>query len=96
MVYEIAQIEVVPGKEADFEAGFTQAKPLFDRAQGCGGARLHRVIEHPGRYILEVIWATREDHTVTFRESEDFQEWRRLVGPFFNKPPEVVHTEIAA
>jgi hypothetical protein len=32
---------------------------------------------------------------VHFRESEDFQAWRQLAGPFFKSPPQVVHTEVA-
>lgn len=95
MVNEIAHIEVIPGKEAEFEAGVTQAIPLFERARGCLGVQLQRVIEYPNRYFLLVKWETLEDHTVGFRESEDFQTWRGLVGPFFHKPPEVVHTQLA-
>lgn len=97
MIYELAQIEVAPGKEADFEAAVAQALPLFHRARGCTGVKLHRTIEHPSRYVLQVQWDTLEDHTVHFRESEDFKVWRGLVGPFFaaGQPPVVVHTAVA-
>ncbi|BCF95053.1 antibiotic biosynthesis monooxygenase family protein [Paraburkholderia largidicola] len=94
MVYEMAQIEVIRGKERDFEAGVSQALALFTRARGCRGVELHRQIEQPDRYILIVQWKTIEDHTVLFRESADFQEWRRLVGSFFVKPPIVEHFEV--
>ncbi|WP_179403191.1 antibiotic biosynthesis monooxygenase family protein [Burkholderia guangdongensis] len=94
MVHEFAMIEVLPGKEADFEAGVRRAVPLFSRAKGFRGVKLHRVIEHPGRYHLEVEWDTLDDHLVHFRQSEDFQEWRRIVGPFFKQPPEVIHTDV--
>jgi hypothetical protein len=33
-----------------------------------------------------------EDHTVHVRGSENFQEWRRLVGAYFASPPVVEHT----
>ncbi|MDE1180496.1 antibiotic biosynthesis monooxygenase family protein [Paraburkholderia sp.] len=95
MVLENAYLEVIPGKEAEFEAGVKQALPLFHRAHGCTGVELQRVVEYPTRYVLVVQWNTVEDHMVRFRESDDFQEWRRLVGPYFQKPPEVVHTELA-
>jgi hypothetical protein len=36
-----------------------------------------------------------ENHMVDFRESEDFQEWRRLAGPHFAAPPRVEHVSIA-
>jgi quinol monooxygenase YgiN len=92
MILEIAEIEVKSGEEADFEAAARKAVPLFLRAHGCHGVELHRVLEEPGRYKLLVQWARVEDHMELFRNSEDFQEWRRLAGPHFAAPPNVVHT----
>ena len=92
MILEIAQIDVKPGLEAEFEAAVGKAAPLFQRARGCGGMELQRSIEKPTRYRLFVRWATLEDHTVAFRGSADFQEWRKLVGHCFAQPPEVEHT----
>lgn len=95
MVLEIASIEVQPELTEQFEKNVGKAIPIFLRARGCRGVELHRTIEHPGRYLLMVQWETVEDHTVLFRQSDDFQEWRRLVGPYFLQTPVVVHTEIA-
>ena len=91
MIREIAHIEVLPGKESDFEAGVRRATLLFLRARGGHALELQREIEHPQRYRLVVTWSTVEDHTVHFRASPEFQEWRRLVGAFFAKTPEIVH-----
>ena len=52
MVTEIAQIEVKPGTEKDFEAGVAKAKPLFLRAKGCSGMELQKSVEKPTRYRL--------------------------------------------
>jgi heme-degrading monooxygenase HmoA len=95
MVLEIAQIDVKPGLEGAFEAGVTQAMPIFRRAKGCRGMELQRSLEKPGRYRLFVSWESLEDHTVAFRGSADFQEWRKLVGHCFERPPEVEHTVTA-
>jgi heme-degrading monooxygenase HmoA len=92
MITEIAQIEVKPGSEADFEAAVAQARPLFLRAKGCHGIELQRSVEKPSRYRLMVKWATLENHTVDFRESPDFAAWRALAGPHFAAPPDVEHT----
>src|SRR4051794_9681309 len=73
MVTEIAQIDVKPGMEAEFESGVQKARPLFLRALGCTGVSLHRSIEKPQRYRLLVQWDTLENHTVDFRNSEDFK-----------------------
>lgn len=94
MITEIAQIDVKPGSEKDFEAAAAKARPLFKRAKGSISIELHRSIEKPSRYRLLAKWETLENHTVDFRGSEDFASWRALVGPFFAAPPEVEHTEI--
>lgn len=91
MILEIAQIDVKPGTEAEFEAGVAKAGPLFKRAKGCSGMSLQRSVEKPARYRLFVQWDTVENHTVDFRGSADFQEWRKLVGHCFATPPEVEH-----
>ncbi|WP_412178943.1 hypothetical protein [Rhizobium sp. TRM96650] len=41
-------------------------------------------------------WETLDNHMVDFRNSDDFQEWRKLVGPFFDGIPVVTHSESVA
>jgi heme-degrading monooxygenase HmoA len=91
MILEIAQIDVKPGMEAEFEAGVRAAAPVFRRAKGCTSMTLQRSVEKPSRYRLVVGWETLENHTVDFRGSADFAEWRKLVGHCFAQPPEVEH-----
>jgi quinol monooxygenase YgiN len=93
MILEIAQIDVKPGMEADFEAGVKKAAPIFKRAKGCRSFTLQRSIEHPSRYRLFVQWETVENHTVDFRGSADFAEWRKLVAHCFTQAPEVEHVK---
>jgi quinol monooxygenase YgiN len=93
MITEIAQIDIKAGMEQEFEAGVARAAPLFRRAKGCHGLALEKSIEQPSRYRLFVQWDTVGDHTVAFRGSADFQEWRKLVGHCFARPPQVEHTE---
>ncbi len=91
MIIEIAQIDVKQGLEAEFEAGVAKAVPLFARAKGCTGMTLKRSVEKARRYRLLVNWETVEHHTVDFRGSADFAEWRKLVGHCFETAPEVEH-----
>ena len=91
MILEIAQIDVKPGLEGEFEAGVAKARVVFGRARGCQGIALRRSLEQPSRYRLFVRWETVENHTVDFRGSADFQEWRKLVGHCFAGSPEVEH-----
>jgi len=95
MITEIAQIDVKPGMEAEFETGVKSAAPVFQRAKGCHAMELRRSLEKPTRYRLFVSWATVENHTVDFRGSADFQEWRKLVAHCFASPPEVEHVTLA-
>jgi heme-degrading monooxygenase HmoA len=95
MVLEIAQIDVKPGLEDEFEAGVKKAVPIFQQAKGCNSMQLQRSIERPTRYRLFVQWETLANHTVDFRNSSDFQEWRKLVGHCFASPPEVEHVREA-
>lgn len=93
MITEIAQIEIKPGSEKDFEAAVAKAQEIFKRCKGWKSFELHRSIEKPSRYRLHIKWETLENHTVDFRGSPDFAEWRALVGPYFETPPYVEHTE---
>lgn len=91
MYQEIAQIDVKPGSETLFEQQVAKARPLFLASPGCHGVSLHRSVEHPSRYRLLVQWETVEAHTVDFRGSEVFSQWRALVGDCFAAPPQVEH-----
>jgi quinol monooxygenase YgiN len=94
VILEMAHIEVQEGKTSEFEAGVRKALPIFARAKGCHGAELHRIVERPNHFLLIVRWDTVDDHMVHFRQSDDFQEWRGLVGPYFVSAPSVHHTEV--
>lgn len=74
-----------------FEAAFQQASPLIAASPGYRGHRLERRIEAPGRYLLLVEWETLQDHTVGFRQSAAYQEWRMLLHPFYDPFPTVEH-----
>jgi heme-degrading monooxygenase HmoA len=95
MFMEVAEIDVQPGTESQFEAAVQAAVPLFQRARGCSAMRLERSIEQPTHYTLLVHWEAVDNHMVDFRQSADFEEWRKLVGNFFAAPPQVGHTRTA-
>jgi quinol monooxygenase YgiN len=94
MVFEIAEIHVLPGHEADFETAVRKAIPVFQGAPGCHGMELQRILEVRGKYRLVLQWETVEHHTVHFRNSPAFQEWRRLAGGHFASTPTVEHASV--
>jgi heme-degrading monooxygenase HmoA len=93
MVLERAVINVPAGQETAFEAAFERGKAVITASPGCRSARLHRGIESPSQYLLLVEWDRLDDHLVGFRQSPRFDDWRAIVGPFFDSPPEVDHYE---
>lgn len=91
MIIEIAQLTIRPGSERQFEAAFLTAIKVLGGSKGYLTHELQRSVETPNRYALIVHWQTLEDHTVGFRGSPAFTEWRGLIGPFFESPPVVEH-----
>ena len=95
MILELADIRIAPGQNAAFEEAIARGLAnVASRAQGYHGSKVNRGIESPERYILQIFWATLEDHTVGFRQGPLFPEWRAIVGPFFAAPPVVEHFEL--
>ena len=97
MILEHADIRIDPSRAAEFEEAIQRgASTVIARAKGFRDFRVQRSIESPGRYILMIHWDTLEDHTVGFRQSPAFTEWRAIVGPFFLQPPMVEHFDQVA
>ena len=95
MILELADIRIQPGQQATFEKAIELGlSSVIAKAKGFRGAKVNHGIENPERYVLQIFWETLEDHTVGFRESPLFPEWRAIVGPFFAAPPQVEHFEL--
>lgn len=91
MVLETAQMQVKAGEEAAFEDAMRRAAPVIATAAGYIGHEVQRCVELPGRYLLLVQWQTLEAHTVGFRGSPAFAQWRAIIGPYFASAPVVEH-----
>ena len=93
MILEVAILDVVPGQEDEFQSAFTKASPIIASMSGYVSHQLQRCIEKQNRYILLVNWEKLEDHTVGFRGSEGYQEWKKLLHHFYDPFPTVLHYE---
>jgi heme-degrading monooxygenase HmoA len=92
MILEVADIRIAPGQQVAFEAAIQHGiATVISQAQGFLSAKVQHGIESPERYLLQIEWATLEDHTVGFRNGPLFPQWRAIVGPFFAVPPTVEH-----
>ena len=96
MILEFADIRIVPGQQAAFEAAVRRGiDEVISHAHGFRAARVQRGIESAERYLLMIEWETLEDHMVGFRQGPLFAQWRALVGPHFAQPPAVEHFSLA-
>lgn len=91
MILEHALLSVRPGEEEAFVAAFEEAKRIIASIPGFIDLSVSRGIESPGVFLLLVRWETLEDHTVGFRQSPQYQEWKARLHHFYEPFPVVEH-----
>jgi len=94
MILEVAILDVTPGQEHAFQAAFAEASPIISGMPGYVSHQLQRCLETQNRYLLLVHWETLEAHTVGFRNSQGYQEWKKLLHHFYDPFPTVEHYEL--
>ncbi|MFP5111754.1 antibiotic biosynthesis monooxygenase family protein [Bacillaceae bacterium C204] len=93
MILEAVMLKVRPGMEEEYEDAFRQASEIIASMKGYISHELQRCIEVKGKYLLLVRWETLEDHTVGFRQSTEYQEWKKQLHHFYDPFPTVEHFE---
>lgn len=95
MVLEVAILNIIEGETVNFEKAFNEAKKIISSMPGYISHELQKCIESNHQYILLVKWNTLEDHTIGFRKSKEYQQWKALLHHFYNPFPTVEHYEMA-
>ena len=93
MILEVAMLNIKPNLAPEFEAAFRQASKIISSMNGYIEHELQKSLEQPDKYVLLVKWETLEDHTIGFRGSAQYQEWRALLHHFYDPFPIVEHFE---
>lgn len=93
MILEAVMLQVRPGMEVEYEEAFRQASPIISSMKGYMKHELQRCMEVKGKYLLLVEWENLEDHTVGFRGSPEYVEWKGLLHRFYDPFPVVEHFE---
>lgn len=93
MILEVAMLQIKTGQYIEFETVFGKAQSIIASMPGYISHELQRCIETAGKYVLLVRWQTLEDHEVGFRQSAQYQEWKRLLHHFYDPFPVVEHFE---
>ncbi len=91
MVLEVAILNIRPGQEAAFERAMSRSHHLIAASRGFRALELRKCVERPNRYLLLVAWEKLEDHTVGFRQSDRYFEWKRALHDFYDPFPTVEH-----
>jgi len=91
---EVAVLNIIPGKESEFEDAFRVASAIISSMAGYVSHQLQHCVENESRYILLVNWQTLEAHTIGFRTSPQYQEWKKLLHHFYSPYPTVEHYKL--
>jgi heme-degrading monooxygenase HmoA len=91
MILESGILIVKAGQGDAFAAEFRAASPIIRATPGYIRHELHQCMETPDRFLLLVWWETLEAHTVGFRGSPQYQEWRARLHPFYEPFPTIEH-----
>jgi len=94
MILEVAILNVLKGECSNFQKAFTKAQKIISSMPGYISHELQRCIEDDHQYILLVKWRTLEDHTIGFRNSQAYQQWKALLHHFYSPFPRVEHYEL--
>jgi quinol monooxygenase YgiN len=93
MVLEVGIVEIVPGRNAEFEGAMGKALDIMRSASGIVGAEVRRSVETPNRYIVLITWNAIEDHTLRLEQTPRFDELQPLIEPFVQSQPLAEHYE---
>jgi len=91
MILEAAMLNVKEHAQDAFEAAFRDASRIIASMDGYIAHELHHCLEDKRKYLLLVMWRDLEDHTIGFRGSPEYQEWKRLLHHFYEPFPTVEH-----
>ncbi|RHW43405.1 antibiotic biosynthesis monooxygenase [Neobacillus notoginsengisoli] len=93
MILEAVMLQVKQGMEEEYEEVFQEASKIISSMPGYITLELQRCMEVKGKYLLLVKWETLDDHTIGFRQSKEYQEWKKQLHYFYDPFPTVEHFE---
>ncbi len=91
MITEIAVLNIKKNQSEMFETAFDKAQSIISSMKGYIEHELLKCLEEVDKYLLIVRWQTLEDHTIGFRKSDEYNEWKNLLHHFYEPFPKVEH-----
>ena len=93
MILELAILYVIPGKTEEFEVDFKIAGQYICLIKGYLKHSLRKCLEQQNKYILLVEWKNLKDHTIGFKQSEEYLNWKKLLHHYYEPFPIIEHFE---
>ncbi len=94
-VVEVVVFNLRDTGAAGFLAVLEEAAALLAGASGYLGHRMGPCLESGQEFVLMIWWASVEDHTMRFRQSPVYAQWRRLIDPHVHRAPWTRHFQLA-
>jgi heme-degrading monooxygenase HmoA len=95
MILERVEIPLKAGQEGAFiDVMNSQGCALLAKADGCNSARIGRGVENPDKAILLLEWDSVDHHTA-FTTTPEFDEFKKIAGPFFAGPTNMEHFDLS-
>jgi len=91
MILEAVMLNIKKGRSSAFEEAFLLAQEIISSVNGYKSHELQKCLEKEDSYLLLVQWENLEAHTINFRESRQYQEWKELLHHFYEPFPDVYH-----
>ncbi len=76
-----------------FQHAYNAAARILSRVPDCKGLSIHRCVEEPERWIVQIRWTSVNAHTSDFKASPVFADFLALVVPFKGNLQEMRHYE---
>ncbi len=96
MILEVAILNIITSKSDSFVAEFRKAEKIISSMKGYISHELQHCLGNEFQYILLVKWERLEDHSIGFRQSEQYQEWKQLLHHFYEPFPVVNHYKLVS
>jgi len=91
MILEKVELYIKPNNTNEFEVAFKKATSIISAMKGFIQLDLMKCIEKENTYTLLVKWETLNNHEIGFRQSSEYQEWKKLLHHFYEPFPEALH-----
>jgi len=91
MITEIALLHIKDEQSNAFEKSFSEAQQIIAKMHGYHHHELQKCLEEENKYLLLVQWERLEDHTEGFRQSTEYEQWKKLLHHFYDPFPTVEH-----